>query len=406
MVKISPPVRVGLIGTGRISDLNVLGYLDNPRCTLAAVADPNEKVARQRLAKWGVPEACWYADYEKMIRAEDLHVVEILTPHHLHAGMTIRCAELGVSGISVQKPMATTIHECQQMIDACATSGTKLKVFENFVFYPPYRKAKALIDEGIIGEVQSVYVRTYSAGKGGWKVPLKTWLWRVKSETCGGGPVVFDDGFHKFSWAWDLLGRPRIEKVKAWIDDEGLVDSPAYILFETGENPTRHGTLDFAMGVHCTWPSNYYACEEFIEVTGTKGWLRLNQCTSGGNSMSDTPQFPPIVVCTGDEVTTHGEGLERDWGASFRESGKHFVECMIEDAPPVYTGEEGLYLTKFAKAPYVSAQEHREVRLAELTPAWDACGSTASSGFKYWKAIKWAWRTFVRGPATKYNEKI
>ncbi len=408
MAGFKPPIRVGIIGTGRISDLNILGYLNNPKCEVVAVADPNEKVARARLAKWGLPNAHWYADYEEMIAKEEPVIVDILTPHHLHARMTTKCAELSVPGISVQKPMATTIFECQQMVDACRASGSTLKVFENFIFYPPYMKAKELVDAGAIGEVTSVYVRTYSAIRGGWKVPLKTWLWRVKAETCGGGPVVFDDGFHKFSVAYWFMDKRPIETVKAWIDANNFVDTPAYIMFKFASTPgerERYGTIDFVQGVKATWPSNYYSCEEFVEVTGTKGWLRINQCTSGGNSMSESPVFPPIVMFVDGKVTTHGEDLERDWGASFRDSTRDFVDAMIEGRPPVYTGEEGLHLTQFAKAPYVSAEDGREVQLEELGPEWDKNGCAVSSFFSYGKFLRYVFRV-LRGSATKYRKNV
>ncbi|MHA1734310.1 MAG: Gfo/Idh/MocA family protein [Promethearchaeota archaeon] len=402
-MKLEPPIRVGIVGTGRISDLNVLGYLDNPKCEVVAVADPDEKSARARLSKWGLKETRWYADYVEMVEREDLAIVDILTPHHLHATMTVKCAELGVPGISVQKPMATTIFECKQMVDACSASGTKLKVYENFVFYPPYVEAKKLIDSGVIGEPRSVYVRTYSGRRGGWKVPLKTWLWRVKAEKCGGGPVVFDDGFHKFSLAYWFMGRRPIERVKAWIDPDNFTDSPAFIMFEFAGGSS--GTIDFQMGAKAVWPSNYYSCDEFVEVTGTRGWLRVNQCTSGGNSMSKAPQFPPIVVFTDGKVSVHGEGLERDWSASFRESTRDFVECMIGNREPTYTGEEGLHLTQFAKAPYVSAEDGDEVALEDLGPEWDRAGCSVSSFFTYRKFLRYMLRV-LRGPATRYRRKV
>ena len=55
----------------------------------------------------------------------------------------------------------------------------------------------------------------------GWEVPLEAWAWRVVEEMCGGGPCLFDDGYHKWSVAIDLLG--EVEKVFAWIGSREVI---------------------------------------------------------------------------------------------------------------------------------------------------------------------------------------
>jgi len=102
-------LRVGIIGCGDISNLNVLGYLHSQDTELVAVADINIKRAADKLERWGLRTLKIYTDYQKMIDREDLDIVEILTPHHLHRIMTEYCAKAGVRNISVQKPMAHPI---------------------------------------------------------------------------------------------------------------------------------------------------------------------------------------------------------------------------------------------------------------------------------------------------------
>ncbi len=182
-----------LVGCGRIATLNALGYKDNPDGRLYAVCDVDRARAEAFAKEYGAEKI--YTDYQEVLRDPNIHAVDLLVPHHLHCRMVIdACA--AKKHVSVQKPMALTVEECDRMIAAAREHGVKLKVFENFVFYPPYVKAKQLIDEGVIGEPITMRYKM-NAGRQdlGWAVDPKTWGWRMAESTCGGGPVmVYRDG--------------------------------------------------------------------------------------------------------------------------------------------------------------------------------------------------------------------
>ena len=86
-------LRVGFVGAGRIADLHALVYRDNPEAEIYAVCDSQEEVARQRVQEWRAK--MWFNDYHELLRDEAVDAVEILTPHHLHAEMTIAALEAG-----------------------------------------------------------------------------------------------------------------------------------------------------------------------------------------------------------------------------------------------------------------------------------------------------------------------
>ena len=102
-------LKVGFIGLGAISNENVLGYLGSDDCDL------NPAAGKKWLEKWS-SHAHLYTDFHEMLSREDLDLVEILTPHHLHCQQAMACARAGVKGISLQKPMAVTLDECDRII--------------------------------------------------------------------------------------------------------------------------------------------------------------------------------------------------------------------------------------------------------------------------------------------------
>lgn len=364
--------RVGIIGCGDISNLNVLGYLHSQDTELVAVSDTDIKRAGDKLERWGLRTVKIYTDYKKMIDHEDLDIVEILTPHHLHAPMTEYCAKARVHGISVQKPLAHTISDCEKIIQVCKQENVKLKLYENFRFYPIYLKAKELLNDGIIGELISFRINTLAAGGPSMYVALESYRWRTNTEICGGSPWIYNDGIHKFSIALWLMDQERVEKVFSWIDYfNGTQDIPSYILWKYpkkhSHDPPKYGTMEITMAPNLYYPSNYYFCDEFIEISGSKGIMWINQCTCGGNFVSKSPQYPPIVVYVNGEVETYGDELPRDWRYSFINSTEHFINVVKNGGTPIYTGEQGKNLCILAKLPYISQQQKRSVFWEEIT---------------------------------------
>ncbi|MFX1446725.1 MAG: Gfo/Idh/MocA family protein [Promethearchaeota archaeon] len=366
-------LRVGIIGCGDIANLNVLGYLRSQETELVGICDTDLKVAGKKLERWGLRTVPIYTDYMKMIDREDLDIVEILTPHHLHAPMTEYCAKAGVPGISVQKPMAHTIMDCENMIRVCEEEKVKLKLFENFRFYPVYLRAKELLKQGVIGEPLNFRINTIATGGPSMPVEMKAILWRSDYDKCGGGRWIYDDGIHKFSMALWLMDQEKVDELYSWIDYFSTVmDAPSFMFWryphKNKDDPPKYGSMEFTLARNLYYPSNYYDCDEFIEISGTKGMIWLNQCTSGGNIISKTPQYPPIVVYSDGDVKVYGEDLPRDWRFSFINSTEHFISAMQNGSDPIYTGEQGKSLSIFAKMPFISTQQNRIVRWDEITP--------------------------------------
>lgn len=353
------PIRVAIVGCGRIFDLHAMGYRDVEGVRIVAVCDTNRRRAQTQARAVGAERV--YTDYRQVLDDPEVDLVELLVPHDLHASMTVAACRAG-KHVSVQKPMALTAAEADQMIAAAREAGVVLRVYENFVFYPPHVRAKAMIDAGEIGEPQMIRLHV-STGKSktGWKVPLSAWVWRFDEERCGGGPLVFDHGYHLFSLAYHLMG--PVEQVTAWIDRSQVVptkylDAPSVMMFQF-KAPRRYGVMDFAHTPDMVMDSLYYNDDDRVEVIGERGIIFVNRCTA------HTVDLPPLMLFRDGKTTAIP--VERvEWHDSFVDCTRHLIEVLRHGGQPVLDGPTGKAVLQFALAVQVSACENRAVRPDEV----------------------------------------
>jgi predicted dehydrogenase len=158
-----------LVGCGRIAQLHVAGYKDNPDAEVWGIYDINQSAAIKFAQDYGIGKV--YASFDDVLSDNEVTAVELLLPHHLHCDYTVKACNAG-KHVSVQKPMAMNLNECDIMIKSAHDNGVKLKVFENFIFYPPYQLAKKLLDEGEIGTPQGIRLKMNNASLASRNMPI------------------------------------------------------------------------------------------------------------------------------------------------------------------------------------------------------------------------------------------
>lgn len=350
-------VRVGIIGTGRISDLHAIEYLANPNARIVALCDNAIANAEGRAKAWGVSDARVTDDYRQVLADPDVDLVEILLPHHLHLEVALAAIAAG-KAVSLQKPMTLDLAQADTLVAAAEASSKPFKVFENFIFYPPVMKAKALIAEGAIGEPVTIRLKSNpGASKTAWKVPASAEAWRQDKAQAGGGPLVFDDGHHKFALAWHFMGNP--DTVHAFISrsvaPSGFVfDAPAMVSFRFPGN--KMGNLEIVYSPELEIITRHYAQDDRVEITGTKGVIWIN---CGHGRIGD----PPPVALYRDGAVTTFHNLDTGWEASFVHSTRAYIEALRNGTPPKLTAREGRTILRFALAAEQSAREGRAIAL-------------------------------------------
>jgi len=362
------PIRVGFLGCGRIADLQCLGYLEHPRAEIVAICDRDQSLAQSRAEAWGARRV--YGDLEGLLADPEIDVVEILTPHHLHESHAVAVLEAG-KHVSLQKPPTRTLEEFDRVVRAAEASGRVLRVFENFMYYPPHQKARELVDAGAIGTPLSVRLKT-AAGRltEGWEVKPSTQEWRMDPERCGGGATTFDHGYHCFHMGRFFIPA-EIERVHAFINWTELgpgqrIDGPALISWRYAGDPPRFGSWEVIASIGMRVRSDYYSSDDRLEIHGSEGILWVNRCT--GKLLDE-----PSVVLYRDGETRAFHDLATDWAESFRLGGLDFIEALLEGRPPAQSAPEARRTLAFALAAARSAAEGREVAVAEI----EAGGSSA-----------------------------
>ncbi len=353
------PLRVAIVGCGRISDLHELGYRGRKDAQIVAVCDVKRSNAVAKAKAWGVSTI--YTDYEKLLEDPTIDMVELLVPHHLHSPMTIAACD-AKKHVSVQKPMALNAREADQMILAAKRNNVQLRVYETFVFYPPVVKAKEMIDAGVIGVPQMIRAHVNTGTQStGWKIPLNAWFWRFNKDLCGGGPLVFDHGYHLFSVIQHLMG--LVEKVYAWLDfsEVGagiMIDAPANIMFQFKTN-RRYGQLDIEYTPKMKIYSKYYTDDDRIEIIGDKGMIFINRYTA------KTVDLPELMLFK-DGETTKIPVKRVEWEHSFIDCTRHFIDVLQKGGEPILDGATGKSVLQFTLAALQSSKTGREVRPEEV----------------------------------------
>jgi predicted dehydrogenase len=342
------PVRAAFIGLGRIYDLNMRAYLVNPDVEVVALVDPSPERRAQRQLDW--PEAQTFASAAELAASGlEVDAVEALLPIPLHTDGVIELLGYGWH-VNLQKPMCNDLASARRMVDAAVANDRVLRVMENYLFYEPLRRLKATVEAGDIGEVSGYHMKMVGSGRGGWDVPADSYRWQIQQMRKGRGILVFDDGWHKLATALWLFG--PINELRAWIGDTEVapgfgIDAPSTIVWQH-DNGVR-GVWDITVAIDMYLRSDYYTNDERWEITGRRGYARVNRCTGRGI------QQPSLETYVDGEMRSY-HALDDDWASSFRDSGRHWLRWLhTGEGPLLWAATEATDVLRFALAAYESS---------------------------------------------------
>jgi predicted dehydrogenase len=339
-------VGFGVIGTGIVGGAwHAHVYSHLPQSRLVAVCDLNEERAAEVAQKYGAQDV--YTDYRELLQNPEIQAVSIATPDFAHREIAVAAAEAG-KHILVEKPLATTVEDAEAIVAAAKKAGVKLMVdFHNRVS-PPLAAAKQSIEKGDIGQPAYIYARlsntTFVATQMLPWASNSSALWFLASHTTDLAHWLLDDEPRRVY----AVSRSGILK-EMGVDTEDF--HIAIVEFKKGAVVT----LENAWILPETEPMVF---NFKLEVLGSKGSLYVN--TSDHRAVQkftgESASLPDILGITFDGESPRMTGF-------VLEAIARFVDAVVEDAPVLASGEDGLLVTRVLTAISESARSGQPVDL-------------------------------------------
>lgn len=196
-------IRLGVVGLGRAFTLMLPTLIGDSRIELVAACDPREEARAQFERDFSAPV---YESVEELAANGSVEAIYVASPHQFHAQHTCIAASYG-KHVLVEKPMALSLAECDEMIDACRAARVHLIVGHCHSFDSPYLHARANINSGEFGQVKMIHALNYT-----------DFLYRPRRpeelKTDAGGGVVFSQAAHQVDVVRMLAGS-RVTHVRA-----------------------------------------------------------------------------------------------------------------------------------------------------------------------------------------------
>ena len=197
-------IRVAVIGCGKIAQVRHLPeYATNPNAQLVAYYDKNSQRAHEVAAQYGGKV---YDSYFDLLKDPEIDAVSVCVENRSHAEMTTAALYAG-KHVLCEKPMAVTLAECESMVAAAEFNNRHLMIGHNMRFDPVHRRAKELLEQGVIGDVITFRTGLGTSGPEGWSME-GNWFFDKKKAVMG---ALSDLGIHKVDLLQYLTGQKVIE---------------------------------------------------------------------------------------------------------------------------------------------------------------------------------------------------
>ena len=352
--------KLAIIGCGKVAHLHARAIGNLPNAELVAVWSRNPASAEKFSAIYGVKP---YGDINTMISDNGIDLVIVCNPHPFHKEVAIKATQAGAN-VLVEKPLASTLEDCDEIINECKTAGVRLGVISQRRWYAPVQRIRKAIDEGKIGKPVLGTVNML-----GWrdKAYYDSDEWRGTWDMEGGG-VLVNQSPHQLDillWfmgevdevygLWRNLNHPYIE-----VDDTAL----AIVKFKNGgigniivSNSQKpgiygkvhiHGSNGASVGVQTDGGAMFIAgVSSVLEPPVNDLWT-----IPGEEHLLNIWKSDDIIFFNSIDPTVYYMGLQIE----------EFLQALDENRDPLVNGLTGRQTVELFTAIYRSTRENAPVK--------------------------------------------
>ena len=335
--KSAPPLRFAVVGLGHIAQAAILPAFRHarPHVELTALVSGTQAKLKRLGARYGVKRLVSYADADKLFDSGAIDAVYIATPNTEHAQWAVRAAESGLH-VLCEKPLATSVSDCERMIDACERNNVKLMTAYRLHFERCNLQVAAIVSKKRIGEAR-YFDSQFS-------MQVKPGNIRTRAD-LGGGPE-WDIGIYCQNAARYVFAA---EPTQVWA---------------TASNPGDSRFKEIAETVHVILRFPGERIANFICSFGAHDRSRFEVVGTTGSIVVD-PAFD-YAEGLGYELTIGGKKHKKRFAKSdqFAPELVYFAQCVRADRTPEPSGKEGLIDVAIIEAIHESISSGRWVELA------------------------------------------
>ena len=338
--------KVALLGTGFIANIHAESYARFVHDAEVVAVYGRDAAHTAAFAKQhGIP-AC-YSDIDKLLAECAVDVVDICLPNFLHHEACMKAAG-AQKHIICEKPLALTLEEADEMIEACKSRGLKLMYAEELCFAPKYERVHDLVKAGAVGEVYMLKQAEKHSG------PHSRWFYQ--KETAGGG-VMMDMGCHALAWFRWMTNNTPVKSVYADMKT---------VLHDTDCDDNTITLVEFENGVTCvaedSW-AKHGGMDDRIEVYGTKGVSYADLFRGSSALTYSVDGYDYAMEKAGTSQGWTFTIFEEAFNQGYPQELSHFIHCVRTGDTPVITGEDGRAVLEMICAAYLSAKTGARVSL-------------------------------------------